>query len=178
MDDLYPCYAIQVKSRYEMTTAALLRLKGYDPFIPTYHVRRRWSDRYVSLEAPLIPGYVFCRFDVKYRLPLLCTEGVQGIVGAGKSPISIDEAEMEYLRMVVESGLPVTPCPFQVGQTVRLDKGPLAGVEGIIVNFKKQQKLVVSICLLQRSVCVEVNQDWVELIRHEPAQYWSRSAAG
>src|SRR5262245_38601104 len=134
MSELYPCYAVQVKSKYELTVAMLLRLKGYDPYVPTYAVRKRWSDRYVTAHAPLLPGYVLCRFDAKHRLPVLCTEGVQGIVGHGKTPVPIDEKELQHLKTIVEAGIAVSPCRFHAGQRVRLEEGPLAGIEGIVME--------------------------------------------
>jgi transcription antitermination factor NusG len=167
MAEFYPCYALQVKSRYELTTAAILRLKGYDPFVPTYLVRRRWSDRYVNLDVPLLPGYVLCRFDTEQRMPVLCTEGVQAIVGAGKAPLPVDEQELAHLRTIVQSGLPAAPCPFQAGQTVQLERGPLAGVKGMIVTVQSHERLVVSIVMLRRSVCVKVERDWVAAVPPE-----------
>ena len=160
-----PCYALQVRSRYEFRVATLLRQKDLEPIVPTYRVRKRWSDRYVTLELPMIPGYVFCRFDMDHRMPVLYTEGVQRIVGFGKSPAPICDVELESLLTVEEAGFPVIPCPFQAGELVRLDYGPLCGVQGTIVEVKTAYRLIVSISLLQRSVAVEVDRDWVRSLR-------------
>ena len=164
MMSLFPCYALQVKFRHEVPTAALLGLKGYEPYVPTRFIRKRWSDRYVRVEEPLLPGYVLCRFDVSNRLPVLCTEGVQGIVGSGKVPVPVDESELQYLKDLVAAGLELTPCKYQPGQKVRLEDGPLAGVEGVVVESNKQHRLIVSISLLQRSVSVEVASEWVRAL--------------
>ena len=50
--------------------AEILRYKGYEPFLPTYNAKRRWSDRTKILPLPLFSGYLFCRFDVANRLGL------------------------------------------------------------------------------------------------------------
>ena len=40
----------------------------------------------VKSERPLFPGYMFCRFDAKKRLPILMTTGVISVVSFGKEP--------------------------------------------------------------------------------------------
>jgi hypothetical protein len=68
-------YEIHVRPRSEFLTAGALRNKGYEPLLPRYLSKRRWSDRKVELELPLFPGYIFCKFDVKVRMPILTTPG-------------------------------------------------------------------------------------------------------
>ena len=50
---------------------------------------------------------------------------------------------------------------MNLGEKVRIEIGPLAGVEGILVALKGSNRLVVSVSLLQRSVSVEINESWV-----------------
>ena len=115
-----------------------------------------------SITQPLFPGYVFCRFNVQERLPILVTSGVLFIVGVGKVPCPIDNSEIVALQSIVRSGLPAQPWPFlKAGQRVRIEQGSLEGIEGILLSAKSPYRLVVSVSLLQRSVAVEVDRDWV-----------------
>jgi transcription antitermination factor NusG len=143
-----------------------LRGKGYEEFLPLYRSRRRWSDRVKDLELPLFPGYLFCRFDVSDRLmPILTTPGVIGIVGAGKLPIPVDLEEIEAIRAILRSGLAAQPWPLlRAGSKVYIERGPLAGLEGIITNTEKVYRLIVSVSLLQRSVAVEIDREWARPI--------------
>ena len=155
-------FALNTKFRYEGFAANHLRGKGYEVFLPIYKCRRRWSDRVKQLDLPLFPGYLFCRFDVMDRLPILTTPGMIQIVGFGKTPVPVDEAEIAALQTAIGSGLEREPWPFlQIGQKVKIDCGPLRGVEGILLNIKGGHRLVLSVTLLQRSVAVEVNSSWV-----------------
>lgn len=150
-------FALRTKPRAEKVVAEALHAKGYEEFLPLHHERRRWSDRVASVEVPLFPGYVFCRFDARERLPILKTPGVLVIVGAGRQPEPVDEAEIASLQAVVGSRLPVNPWPYlYAGQKVRIVGGPLAGAEGILLSAKSRQRLVVSVTLLQRAVSVEL----------------------
>lgn len=155
----YPWFALQVKTCKEQSVATALRQKGYTEFLPQYCARRRWSDRSKEIELALFPGYLFCRFDPLHRLPILTTPGVTSILGVGKIPVPVDASEVAAIQAMVRSGMQVGPWPFlQVGARVRIEEGPLRGVEGILVQVNKRNRLVASITLLQRSVSVEVDR--------------------
>ena len=154
-------FAVRVKSRAEKVVSMMARNKGFEEFLPLYESRRNWSDRTKSVEMPLFPGYVFCRLYAERRLPILTIPGVLYFVGIGKTPMPVEENEIAAIRRAIESELSAEPWPFlQIGQRVRLDRGPLEGVEGILVEARKQQHLVVSVTLLQRSVAVRIERHW------------------
>ena len=157
-----PWYGLRVKSRHEQVAATVLRGKGYEPFLPLYRVRRRWTDRVKDTELPLFAGYVFCRMDLTDRLPVLTSTGVVGIVGIGKIPEPIEEQEIAAIRAVMRSGLPAMPWPFvHPGDSVRVEFGPLRGVRGVVQSVNDRQRLVVSVTLMQRSISVELDPAWV-----------------
>jgi transcription antitermination factor NusG len=156
-------FALRVKPHFEKLVASVAHNKGFEEFLPLHRSRRRWSDRYQSVELPLFPGYVFCRLDPQYRLPLLTIPGVLHFVGIGKVPAPVDEAEIVAIRTALQAGLGAEPWPFlETGQLVKIEDGPLAGMEGLLVEVRKQQRLVVSVTLLQRSIAVEIERDWAK----------------
>jgi transcription antitermination factor NusG len=152
-------FAVQVKSRWERSTATLLTGKGYQTLLPTYQAQKRWSGRVKNVPAPLFPGYVFCRFDVGKRLPILVTPGVIALVGRGRIPVPVEDSEMAGLETLVSSGMPAEPWPYlEVGQRVRIEDQALQGMEGILLGFKGHRRIVVSITLLRRSVALEIDR--------------------
>jgi len=158
-------FALRLRSNYERITGAHLRERGFEEFAPSYKVEKRWSDRTKQIEQFLFPGYIFCRFDPHDRLPILKVPGVVDVVGFGKLPQCIPNCEIERVRRMVESGLPVTPHPYlEVGQAVLIERGPLSGVEGILAEVKGKTRLVVSVNLLRRSVSAEVERSWIRPI--------------
>ena len=162
-------YGVRVRSKFEQIVSTSLKNKGYETFLPLYRSGRMWSDRCKQLDLPLFPGYTFCRFDVKGRLlPILTTPGVVSIVSAGRNPVAIPVREIESVKAVVRSGLPALPWPsLTVGERVTIEQGPLAGVEGVILNTDKCWRLLVSIPLLQRAVSVEIDRRWVRPIKRQ-----------
>jgi transcription antitermination factor NusG len=162
----FPWFAIQVRARYEQRVSEHLEGKGREWFLPLYKCRKRWSDRIKEVEAPLFPGYLFCRINLQDRLPILKTPGVIQIVGFNRTPIAVDESEVEAIQRMVASGIPNQPWPFlAAGDRVRIESGPLSGLEGILVDFKGKHRLVLSVTLLQRSVAVEIDSAFVTSLR-------------
>jgi transcriptional antiterminator NusG len=158
----YPWFAVRVRSNHERIAAAHLRERGYEEFSPSWKSERRWSDRTKEVDQFLFPGYLFCRLNPMDRLPVLTAPGVVDLVGFGKVPAPIPDREIENVRRMVQSGLFVMPWPFlQLGQRVLIERGPLAGVEGILDEVKGKCRLVVSVQILQRSVSAEVDRDWI-----------------
>ncbi|MEK7406646.1 MAG: UpxY family transcription antiterminator [Acidobacteriota bacterium] len=157
-----PWFALRTMPRHEKATAQVLRDRGYEEFLPCCKARRRWSDRFKTVEMPLFPGYLFCRMNPQNRAPILNIPGVLGVVGFGRVPAPVDEGEIAALQVIVKSELAAHPWPFlKAGQFVQIEYGPLSGLEGILLSLKKEHRLVVSVTLLQRSVAVEVECDWV-----------------
>jgi len=157
-----PWFALQVRSRREGPIATQLQGQGYECFLPLYKSTRRWSDRLKEIEQPLFPGYLFCRFDLHNRGPLLMTAGVQQIVGIGRTPMPVEDSEIDSIRQALASGLPSSPWPYlELGQRVRVNHGSLTNLEGILINFKGSNRVVLSVALLQRSVAMEIDLAWV-----------------
>src|ERR1017187_468659 len=156
-------YGIHVKSRSERRAYQELSDRGFEAFLPVHRVKRRWSDRMKEIELPLFPGYLFCRFDLSHRFRILNAPGVARIVSAGPNPIPISETEIRSVKPLVASKTALVPWPFlQVGQWVRIDHGPLEGIEGIVARAEDgRSRVVVSVTMLQRAVAAEIDRDWV-----------------
>lgn len=85
------------------------------------------------------------------------------ILGIGKTPIPVSDTEIEAIQTMVTSHLMLTPWPFlRSGQRVRIEHGPLAGIDGIVTKADDgNPRVVVSVTLLQRSIATEIERDWI-----------------
>jgi transcription antitermination factor NusG len=160
-------FAVRVKPNCEKVSAAGLAARGVEYFLPTTTEKRRWSDRVKVSEFPLFPGYLFCRMDPDRRAPLvLGTPGVIGIVSSGAQLLPVTEEEIEAVRRSVAASVDLKPWPFlTTGHRVRVTRGALAGVEGLVVQQSNTWRLVLQISLLQRSVSLEIDRDAIEPIK-------------
>lgn len=163
-------YAIRVKSNCERVANESLLGRGIETCLPLYREERTGRGKGPrTVELPLFSGYLFGRFDAQNRLPILTTPGVVYIVSFGNTPQPLDPAEIASLLTVLASPLRRMPFPYlPVGQKVQLETGPLRGLEGMIVAHKGDEKLVVSISLLQRSVAIDVDRNWVSSVPPRP----------
>jgi transcription antitermination factor NusG len=160
-------YALRLRSNFEKTAAQHLVSQGYSVFLPTYRCIRRRHGRVIESQLPFFPGYLFCHMDLNRRLPVLMTPGVMSIVGFGKTPIAIPDREIASVRAVVQSDLVAQPWPFlNVGDRIAVERGPLTGTEGILTCTKGDLSLVVTISLLQRSLAVTLDREWVRPVEH------------
>ena len=159
-------YALVVKPNHEKAVFEHLSVSGLETALPLYRSRRRWSDRIKEVTLPLFPGYVFCRFSYRSRVRVLRVPGIRSVVSTGSEPAPIPAREIEAIEAMSRSGLPVKPWPFlKLGQRVQVTTGPLRGVEGILVEFRKTWHVIVSVELLQRSVAAEVDRDSVSPLK-------------
>ena len=141
-----------------------LSQRGIETWLPLCHVRHKWSDRGTKIvDQPIFPGYLFSRFDLGDRIRVLETPGVKQILGVGPSPVAISQSEIDNLKTLVDAKPLLVPWPYlRAGQRVRIDRGPLAGVEGFVLRAEQGAlSIVVSVDLLQRSVATQIDRDCV-----------------
>lgn len=117
------------------------------------------------LSLPLFPCYVFVRGVEDRRLPVLTTPGVHMIISRGEAIATVPEEEIEAIRRTLEGNFRVEPHPFlRCGERVRVVRGSLKGVEGILTRKKNVYRLVLSVEMLTQSVSVEIDAMDVEAV--------------
>lgn len=157
----YPWFALTVKHHHEKIVERALAGKGITPFLPLYESRHRSGGRIKKVLLPLFPSYVFAAFDPLHRLPVLTIPGVSSVVSFAKEPTPVPPEDLERIQTMIDSGLKMEPHPYlHSGDLVYIGRGPLSGLQGVLVGVKPGLRLVVSIPLLQRSVSAEIDQEW------------------
>ena len=155
--------ALYTRHQHEKTVAEMLSAKGLEVFLPLYDSLRIWKDRKKMLSLPLFPCYVFVRGGVNHRLEVVSTPGVHMILCNGDQVAVIPEVQIEAIRKTVEGNFRVEPHPFlKCGERVRVRRGTLEGVEGILVRKKNQDRLILCVDMLAQCVSVEVDASDVE----------------
>ena len=161
--------ALWTHSHCEQRVHDQLVQKGFGVFLPKVEVwsRRRGVRRLI--QAPMFPSYLFLSvrraMDKATYIEVTKVRGLVRVLGERWDRLAvIPPDEMQAIETVAASRQPVLPFPYlKEGQHARITEGPLAGVEGILVERKPQQGLLVlSVHLLQRSVAVVVDGTGVE----------------
>ncbi|HSP70100.1 MAG TPA: transcription termination/antitermination NusG family protein [Bryobacteraceae bacterium] len=152
-------YALAVRYQHEQQTARALRSKGLETLVPLYRSPRQWSDRVKEIDLPVFAGYVLCQFPLAQRTQVTDTPGVAKIVGFGGRPAPLEDSEIAGIRLVMESKQRWAPWPYlKAGDRVRVERGPLRGLEGTLLRTKDALRLVIGVELLQRSMAVELDR--------------------
>lgn len=156
-------YALWTKSRHEFKAEEALSIKGFEVFLPKTLKLSIRKDRKKYYNSPLFPGYIFIKtkLDKETYIEIVKTHGIMNVLGwkEKKAPF-IPEKQIESLKILVDRSIPLEEHPFlKVGNYVKVIKGPLKGVIGIILNIKSKRKLIVQIDLLKRATSCEVSAD-------------------
>jgi transcription antitermination factor NusG len=154
--------ALWTHSHFEQLVYDQLIAKSFDAFLPMTPLWSRRGGSRRLVRTPMFPGYLFVRhaIDKTSYIEIMKTNGLVRILGERwDRPAIVADDEIEAVKHVLDAGLPVMPHAYVgEGHRVRITHGPLAGVEGILVQSHPHKGLlVVSVELLQRSVAVEVD---------------------
>lgn len=159
-------FAVHVRSRHEFRVFDRLTQAGIEAFLPAVERLSRWKDRKKLIDFPLFPGYLFVRISKDYHdmLAVLKTNGVVRFLGLiPGEPEPVPDDQISSLKKLVENKEALDPYPFLIeGQRVRIRKGPLAGVEGLLVKKHDKHLLVLSVDILQQGVSLEIEASEVE----------------
>ena len=144
-------YVVKCKPHQERVAESHLKRTGIITFYPQIKepkiVRRR---RQICINA-LFPGYLFAQFNVEhdYRL-VIYSRGVHRVVSFGPTPAVVDEELIQAIKdRLCNDYVTIPEDAFRPGQMVRIQHGPLRGMEGI---FERQMPGYQRAVLLLRAI--------------------------
>ena len=147
-------YAVNTKPHQESQARLNLEALGVETFCPQFRRSKMLRRRMRTVVGPLFPGYLF----VKCTLETCCrsvryARGVRRIVAFGPTPepVAVEIIEAIGARLV-DGELAVPAASFASGQSVRIQDGPLQGLEAIFERELSDQHRVV---LLLRTLAAQ-----------------------
>ena len=175
-------YALWTHSHCEQLVRDQLTANGFEAFLPLMQVWSRRGGKQRLIPAPMFAGYLFVRhaMDKHGYIEILKTRGVVRILGERWDRLApIPDAEIEGLQRLLSSDAPVLPHPYlHEGQRVRIQHGPLTGLEGILVRSRPSRGLLVlSVELLRQSVAVELDCTSVVPLERSPIATFQKGAS-
>ena len=117
-------------------------------------------------ESKVFPGYVLVRMDMNDRTWSVVrnTPGVTGFVGVDGKPIPLSREEFNKIMHRSEPGSAPqrTSVDLEVGQSVKVIKGPLADFDGTVSEVNPESgKVHVTVTIFGRETPVELSFDQV-----------------
>jgi transcription antitermination factor NusG len=153
-------YALYTRSRFEKKLLSELTERRIEVFLPMREILSRWKDRKKRIWIPLFPGYIFVNHvdtpDNRFRV--LNVPGAVRFVGRGGRAEQIPEEQVQNVRRFLEASVAVDPYPYiRVGSRVEVIAGPLAGIQGILVEKRGRFRFVIQVDLIRQAVSVEID---------------------
>lgn len=130
--------------------------RGIDAFLPMIKMVRKWSDRTKMIEVPLFLNYVFVNIPFREAWKVQTLDGVVRFVSFDGTPAIVRDDEVEYVRKMLFAS-DVKNELFDVkGEKVKVKYGPLAGLEGTVVDKKGVTRLYVALESMNQIISVEI----------------------
>jgi transcriptional antiterminator RfaH len=152
-------FAVQTRPMCEQRVKLSLIQKGYQCLVPTYRQMRKWCYRFVEVELPLFPMYVFCCATPSLAGRVITTQGVTRLVAFGGRLAEIETHEIEALQRLAQSNLVREPWMYLPnGTTIQVETGPLAGIRGKYCLSDNKHRIIINVTILQQSVAVQLDE--------------------
>lgn len=156
-----------VRSCQEKNVAEALGKRSVEHYLPVRREVHRWSDRRKVVESLVLPRYVFIRCKNVERKAILAADSrIVRFLSVDSKPSVVRDEEMEAFRMMVEKGagaVRVSEMKLAPGDRVRVVSGPLAGLEGELVEAKAGRCIAVRLGTLGTAT-MELDSETVEKI--------------
>lgn len=157
-------YLIHTKPRKEIVAEQNLQRQGYEVYLPRIQQPHRRRGRWVEVIDSLFPRYLFVRLQFGYDniYSIRYTTGVHKLVSFGEEPTMVPDQIIESIRYAADSntGLHNPKGPlFKPGDTVIIDKGPLAGLRAIFLAETGEERVNILLEMLGRQNRVTIERD-------------------
>lgn len=168
--DVCRWYAIYTKSRAEKKVYAELEKKGIEAYLPLVKKERNWSDRMKVVEEPFLSGYVFVRVSFGRHYDALVIPGALRYVSFGGKPAPIPDYQIENLKIFIaanDQSMEVTSERIHKGDKIRVTSGPLADVNGEVVEIRGKRRILLRFDTLGYCVHAEMGINKIELLKED-----------
>jgi transcription antitermination factor NusG len=157
-------HVLHVIANHENRVARHLVGRSVEYYLPLYTERSRWTDRTVTLERPLFPGYVFVRFPAHSRLSVITTPSVLKILGDSCAE-TVDCTEIDRIRESLAGGYILRPHPqISAGTSVRICNGIFAGTEGIVTDLRRKCTVIIALSAAGQCFSLEADISDIEVV--------------
>ena len=142
----------QLEANRERLAVHCLSLAGYQIYLPRLRIKRITPACKTSVQAPaLFPGYAFVLIELQWRVARW-SPGVLRLVLDGDRPARVPDKVIADLKGRERGGLVELPPPpgFHRGDKVRIVRGLLSGLEGLVEGLRPQQRIKILLAALGR----------------------------
>lgn len=146
-------FAACVKMNCERKVSAQIEALGIETYVPLQTQIRQWSDRKKKVQVVVIPLIVFVRCTEEESRQIEMLSSVSRLMRAPgrKKPAVIPDNQIETLKLLLnQEKMPVefSLQKIRKGDRVRVMRGFLSGVEGVVVQVENSESLAIEISMI------------------------------
>lgn len=156
-------FAFHTKPRCEKKFAALLSREQFSHYVPLIKSVRRYGNQKKTFTKPLFAGYVFGRLEPAFKTRVYQQDLLVRAMVVENEALFL--SQLEAVKLVCASGFEAAIHPLiKKGTHVRVQGGPLHGLEGFVDDPSNPQGIVVSVDVLQQGLLVRLPLDSLQLL--------------
>jgi transcription termination/antitermination protein NusG len=154
-------HVLHVKSRQEKILSDDLSGMGVWHYLPLIRQLRYYGKRKATVEVPLFPGYLFVLGTLDDAYAADRTRRVAGIIRVA------DQRQLDWelrnIQLALSQRAPLDPYPFLCkGIRVEVRSGPFCGLQGVIEDRFKTDRLILQVKMLGAATSLEIDGALVE----------------
>jgi transcription antitermination factor NusG len=154
-------YVLQTRSRQEKAVAEVVQASGAECFLPLLRRVRYYGHRRRVVHAPLFACYLFVRGFPYHAYQAIAARRAARIIAVADQ--SQFEHEIAQIRMALEGGADLGPYRlFTRGRRVRIASGPFEGLEGMVEDRLRQDRLILRVQAIGRALSLEIDASLLE----------------
>jgi transcription antitermination factor NusG len=149
-------FVLHTRSRQEKAVAADLQAMRIAFFLPLVKTVRYYGRRKVAVRLPLFPGYVFLRGSVDQAYEADRTGRLANVIRV-QDQHTLD-SQLIQIHRALDCGAELDPHPYLYeGLWVEVRSGPLKGIQGVIEQRTKNNRLILQIQALGQASSLEID---------------------
>lgn len=138
---------VYTMARTEKKVNDRLERQGIETYLPLHKVLKQWSDRKKWVYEPLFRSYIFVHISKQEYMQVVQTPGVVKFIYFEGQPAVVPNQQIDYVKRLIANEIPLEPLPSDIkpGDRIRVVRGPLREMEGWLVDFQGQRKVMIHI---------------------------------
>lgn len=155
-------HVLHTKSRQEKTVAEVLDAAGVRCYLPLLKKIAYHGGRRRAVELPLFSSYVFLWGPLEAAYFAIQTKRVVRTIPVPDQKRF--DRELGQIRLALEGGAELDPYPYlQRGRHVRVRSGPFQGLEGLVEERLRQDRLILQVQTLGQATSLEIDASLLEI---------------
>lgn len=159
----YRWQCLYTRPRHEKSLARVCERDGVRHYLPLVKTVRHYGNRTRDSRLPLFPGYLFCCANPEQSYDLSKENNLLSAF-----PVCDQEkllSELREIRKVLATSVTLRKAPcLAEGKRVRITRGPFRDIVGVVLESRKQCRVVLNVTFVCQSVLLEVNAEDLELL--------------